>query len=510
MDARFGEYDATYKEAVHPATNAEKDQWNARFFGFHGRGDRKDPDRAPLTSGSPDDHDAWALAGAICATVIAQLRLSQLRLSKQHNLVSDDNSIAESFAHHAQRSHNLSNQHHQSTYYKEDTTEPLLTAFFLHIYFANTERIRLATVYLHEAIAQLHLQSLHRPENLISLAEGQRELLLRIFWLVFVTERTFCVQNCFPPCLKPIQTFPLSGFHIQGVGEVDASFQLLAQLFTLLDDNIVMAADRGGVTPDSSKADNLYSALSAMAKQDFSALAPNLPETQRVNVLMTGNWIHILWWQFALSHYQMSSRMDDAMLSMLKPAKVAHETMRLLGSVSQQAIRTHGYGLKALLLIGGPESLFHKKLMLVMAESQLPVPNVKTLTPMVWQICLAINSCRGPVCSPYPGARPRTVGPRAWIVMTTVPIDRFTADPISKTDAIVLGLKYGLTVANTLVMRSERVDSVPTLAEQIFLKVGRALVSTDYTMTVPSGRKAKPSLPRSISLQPFTSSQRLK
>ncbi|KAK1638892.1 hypothetical protein BDP81DRAFT_479917 [Colletotrichum phormii] len=367
-------------------------------------------------SGSLDDHDAWALAGAICAT---------------HNLVSDDNNVAESFAHHAQRSHNLSNQHHQSTHYKEDTTESLLTAFFLHVYFANTERIRIATVYLHEAIAQLHLQSLHRPEILVSLEEEQRELLLRIFWLVFVTERTFCVQNCFPPCLKPIQTFPLSEFHIQGAGEVDASFQLLAQLFTLLDDNIIVAADRGGVPPDSNAAENLYSALSAMAKQDFSTLAPYLPETQRVNVLMTGNWIHILWWQFALSHYQMSSRMDDAMLSMLKPAKVAHETMRLLGSVSQQAIRTHGYGLelkvfriadalidilacntwlsslqpgcnsmllgardvlrslqKALLLIGWPESLFHKKLMLVMAESQLAVPDVKALTTCEEEECV--------------------------------------------------------------------------------------------------------------------------
>ncbi|KXH55513.1 AflYd/sugR/sugar regulator [Colletotrichum salicis] len=467
MDARIGEYDATYKEAVHPATNAEKDRWNAHFFGFRGREDRKDLDRALRTSlplpdrgstqsprspsspgvendsttpqkplqvyieyldkfrdhltcvwpvvnveslksrisGSLDDHDAWALAGAICATVIAQLRLSQLRLSKQHNLASDDNNIAESFAHHAQRSHNLSNQHHQSTYYKEDTTESLLTAFFLHVYFANTERIRLATVYLHEAIAQLHLQTLHRPEILVSLEEQQRELLLRIFWLVFVTEslsafslerinlltektRTFCVQNCFPLCLKPIQTFPLSEIHIQGVGEVDVSFQLLAQLFTLLDDNIIVASDRGGIAPDSNTADNLYSALSAMAKQDFSTLAPNLPETQRVNVLMTGNWIHILWWQFALSHYQMSSRMDDAMLSMLKPAKVAHETMRLLGSVSQQAIRTHGYGLKALLLIGGPESLFHKKLMLVMAESQLAVPDVKALTPCEEEECV--------------------------------------------------------------------------------------------------------------------------
>ncbi|KAK7435566.1 AflYd/sugR/sugar regulator [Colletotrichum acutatum] len=300
-------------------------------------------------SGSPNDHDAWALAGAVCATVIAQLRLSQLRLSKQHNLASDDNSIAESFAHHAQLSHNLSNQHHQSTYYKEDTTvthqasHGILTRGNFSITFAKPAPPR-------------DPGQPRRGPTRIAVAD----------LLVGVRNR---------------ETFPLSGFHIQGVGEVDASFQLLAQLFALLDDNIVMAADRGGVTPDSSNADNLYSALSAMAKQDFSALAPNLPETQRVNVLMTGNWIHILWWQFALSHYQMSSRMDDTMLSMLKPAKVAHETMRLLGSVSQQAIRTHGYGLKALLLIGGPESLFHKKLMLVMAESQLPVPNVKNLTP---------------------------------------------------------------------------------------------------------------------------------
>lgn len=43
---------------------------------------------------------------------------------------------------------------------------------------------------------------------------------------------------------------------------------------------------------------------------------------------------------------------------------------------------------KALLLIGGPESLFHKKLMLVMAESQLPVPNVKTLTPCEEEECV--------------------------------------------------------------------------------------------------------------------------
>ncbi|KAK1523494.1 hypothetical protein CABS01_05115 [Colletotrichum abscissum] len=42
------------------------------------------------------------------------------------------------------------------------------------------------------------------------------------------------------------------------------------------------------------------------------------------------------------------------------------------------------------------------------------------------------------------------------------------------------------------VMGSERARSVPALAEHIFLRVGRALDSTDYTRNVTSGRKAKP------------------
>lgn len=144
---------------------------------------------ARLISNSPDDYEGYALAGAVCATVIAQLSLPQLRLSKQHRSISDLSDVAETFARHAQ---SLRDRH---SYRESDSTDSLLTAFFLHIYFVNTERIRAGAMYLHEAIAQLSLQKLHRPETFEDLGSDQRELMLRIFWLAFITERYFNHKN---------------------------------------------------------------------------------------------------------------------------------------------------------------------------------------------------------------------------------------------------------------------------------------------------------------------------
>ncbi|GJC99323.1 aflYd/sugR/sugar regulator [Colletotrichum higginsianum] len=343
-----------------------------------------------LKKQSPDDYEAFALAGAVCATVIAQLR-PQLRLPKQQRSTSDISVVAETFARHAQH---LRDQH---SYRESESTDSLLTAFFLHVYFANTERIRAGAMYLHEAIAQLSLQRLHQPETFDHLPEEQRELMLRIFWLVFVTER----------------------YQVFGLGGLDPSFQLLSRLFTLLDDNLLMPGERlvpksGPRTPGS-----LYQGLSTMAEGPVSVIGPTLPEIQRVNVTITWHWIRILWWQYALQHCRMSSSMDDTMLSMLGPASVAHQTVQLFASVSHQAIRTHGYGMElkifriadslvdllacnprllssgsgmllgsrdtlhalenALVLVGGKGSLFYKKLQLCMAEVRLPVADVRAL-----------------------------------------------------------------------------------------------------------------------------------
>ncbi|TQN65549.1 hypothetical protein CSHISOI_09945 [Colletotrichum shisoi] len=323
-----------------------------------------------LKKQSPDDYEAFALAGAVCATVIAQLRLSQLRLPRQQRSTSDVSVVAETFARHAQH---LRDRH---SYRESESTDSLLTAFFLHVYFANTERTRAGAI-------------------------------------------TFCVQNGFPTCLSPIKAWPSEGYQVFGLGGLDPSFQLLSRLFTLLDDNLLMPGERlvlksGPRTPDS-----LYQGLWTMAEGPVSVIGPTLPEIQRVNVAVTWHWIRILWWQYALQHCRMSSSTDGTMLSMLGPASVAHQTVQLFASVSRQAIRTHGYGMElkifriadslvdllacnprlrgsgsgmllgardtlhalenALVLVGGEGSLFYKKLQLCMAEVRLPVTDVRTL-----------------------------------------------------------------------------------------------------------------------------------
>ncbi|TDZ40541.1 putative sucrose utilization protein SUC1 [Colletotrichum trifolii] len=293
-----------------------------------------------VSNNAPDDHEAFALAGAVCAAVIVQIRLSQLRTSRSSGASPNLNDVAEGFARHSQYLRD------QYDYRESESTDSLLTAFFLHIYFTNTDRTRAGAVYLHEAIAQLSVLNLHRPETFDELSVDHRELMLRIFWLVFVTERTFCVQNGFPTCLSPIQTWPSEGYQVYGLGSLDSSFKMLSEIFTLLDDTLLVTGERLVLKSDPRTADKLYRGLSAMTNCNVSTVGPTLPELQRVNVMVTWNWIHILWWQYALRHYRMSSNMGDAMLSMLRPASVAHETVSLFASVSPSAIQTHGYGLE--------------------------------------------------------------------------------------------------------------------------------------------------------------------
>ncbi|OHW96212.1 aflyd sugr sugar regulator-like protein [Colletotrichum incanum] len=147
-----------------------------------------------------------------------------------------------------------------------------------------------------------------------------------------------------------------------------------------------------------------------MAEGPVSVIGPTLPDLQRVNVMVTWNWIRILWWQYALRHCRMSSSMDDTMLLTLGPASIANQTVRLFASVSQQAIQTHGYGMElkifliadslvdlltcnrrllsspqpgSRMLLGARDTLHaleNTLVLLFMAEVQLPVADIRTLS----------------------------------------------------------------------------------------------------------------------------------
>jgi hypothetical protein len=133
-----------------------------------------------------DDHESYSLAAALCSAVIAQLRLPEHVVS--FDAVSSSELAAESI-----RLRTLFD------YQEHFTMSSLLTSFFLHIYFANADKLRTAGFYLRETLTYAHGLKLHRLESYPKFDSRERQIRLRVFWILFVSERF--VGNTVPATL---------------------------------------------------------------------------------------------------------------------------------------------------------------------------------------------------------------------------------------------------------------------------------------------------------------------
>jgi hypothetical protein len=123
-----------------------------------------------------DDHESYALAAALCSAVIAQLRLPEHVAS--FGPVSSSDLATES-----QRLRRLFD------FQEHFTMTSLLTSFFLHIYFANADKLRTAGFYLRETLTYAHGLKLHQSDSYATLCTREREIRLRVFWILFISER---------------------------------------------------------------------------------------------------------------------------------------------------------------------------------------------------------------------------------------------------------------------------------------------------------------------------------
>lgn len=123
------------------------------------------------------DYETRALASALCAGSIAQLRLPE------HTKATPDGVSSHQFARDA--------EHFRVLYeYREAFTVPtLLTSFFLHVYNSNSQKLRTGAMFLRECVSFVQAMCLDQSAAYRGLSQAERELRLRIFWMVFITER---------------------------------------------------------------------------------------------------------------------------------------------------------------------------------------------------------------------------------------------------------------------------------------------------------------------------------
>lgn len=123
------------------------------------------------------DQETYAMATAIAAATIAQLRLVPSSLP-------GDEITAHTLAVECLRARRAIN------YKSVVNLNRLRTSFFLHIYYENqdlggTESL----LYLREAITMAQMMNLHQESTYVGLSRQEQELRRRVLWLLFITER---------------------------------------------------------------------------------------------------------------------------------------------------------------------------------------------------------------------------------------------------------------------------------------------------------------------------------
>ncbi|KAH7088829.1 hypothetical protein FB567DRAFT_318879 [Paraphoma chrysanthemicola] len=274
----------------------------------------------------PDDLEAYALATAICAAIVSQFSINAEPGSPVEGHYRVSSGVFEGESKRARS---------DGDHMENVTIFSILSSFFLHVYSANIGRMNASTVLLGEAIVKAHILGLHKPSHYTLMSPEQAQHTLRIYWLLFITERAHSIQHDVPTTLKRAPDLP----RLENLndGSVTPAFIQLCKLFNILD--VTITAD-----PTTAR-DALARAQLELGNDEAPLSLEN--ELQRADISMTQQWMRIFLWQHALNVTNLSSGQADDEFSFSFPAKVAQNVLANLSSLSQQSIEAHGPGMES-------------------------------------------------------------------------------------------------------------------------------------------------------------------
>ncbi|KAL2784593.1 hypothetical protein BJX66DRAFT_84391 [Aspergillus keveii] len=296
--------------------------------------------KARLCDETHIEPDVHALAAALSAATILQLRLLDAE--------SDSSSAAatsEAFVRECLR--------HRNTLTSSNTisTNLLLISLFLHMYYANTGQIHAATFALRDAITYVHLLRLDDEDTLDSLPVEEREVGIRIFWVLFVTERTFCSTHGIPILLQKISYLPDPTQEMNnGICSI-TGFCCLVRLFTLAEALLPSKTKTIERPQEKGELQLLYQDITSNSdaieqgqRQDSSSLS--MVTLQEVDIQTTRAWLQSLLWQRALSNFLLDSHAREAQFTPEFPLTLAKGLLGFLSKIPLESIRPHAYAME--------------------------------------------------------------------------------------------------------------------------------------------------------------------
>ncbi|KAJ5997368.1 hypothetical protein N7522_009028 [Penicillium canescens] len=285
------------------------------------------------------DPSFHALAAALCAATLAQTRLQLTQDPCPEGLVVTVHEFAKECL-------RVRLEH---SYNQAPSLQALVTSIFLHMYYANQDQVTPATISLREAITYADLMHLCRDVPPDGTQSKQWQLELRCYWVLFITERTFCIQHDLPITLYRTPNLP-EVEHNSPRGDLYAGFCALVQLFHHIQHPLALPAS----TSKAIEAPEIYTKNKISDIQHrIGVKLPGLElksEIQYVDILTTSAWIRSLLWQYSASHFMLSSATSIEPLSFDYPLSIARDYLASISHVSIESVRSHGYGMEIKLL----------------------------------------------------------------------------------------------------------------------------------------------------------------
>lgn len=224
-------------------------------------------------------------------------------------------------------------------YNENPTVWSVITSFFLFGSYFCLDKHNTAWFHLREATTLAHILRLHEEEQYRTpdIVENTRRR--RLYWLLFITERAYALQQHRPLTLHATINLPtLDEDHSETV-ELNG-FIHLVNLFRPFDDTFVglWNKSREGATPQF---------FSQLQQQLSDALPTYLrsAESQAVDLRCSQQWLRTMVWQLSISHGFLSSTAAENAMSFRFPIEVSRDLVVAASSFSQHSMEVHGIGL---------------------------------------------------------------------------------------------------------------------------------------------------------------------
>ncbi|KAK4904795.1 hypothetical protein LTR66_017866 [Elasticomyces elasticus] len=279
----------------------------------------------------------YAFLAALCAATHIQLKLDgaapvadpALRMGDGQSLMSGDELLAE-----AVRARG------ECDILEDLGTESLLTSFFLFASYGNMDKQDHAWFFLCQATSFAFSLGLHRESTYADYEIEEAEERRRVFWLLFITERGYALQQAKPVMLRSSIHKPqvlCSGDPILAYGFIN-----LINIFEKLTPNLYDWVSAGG--GDSILERPPTSAIQSSLCKTISL--DGVLEIQQVDILITQQWLQAMMWKLSMSHATQPGSRDDAVLPFHLPVMVGKAVMSVIGAASQGAVDAHGIGME--------------------------------------------------------------------------------------------------------------------------------------------------------------------